>query len=336
MDYKVIILLLLLGIIIYLLYLQINSLKKDVDRLHNEIRAEINDSNMLLRKNIQNDLNTVLSKIKDHNQDSVQQIRKMNLIENQPITKAMSNHYSDTETIMTSDDFTTPEMPKNMTQVNKNMNISDSQKTNTSDDLPENILYNPNNKEQEVKRGFIPESFKIIGQNEKMDLRDIFCVLDTTLLQNMNELHNEKDNTNSGVNFVEIVESQNQEKNKELPFERKATLSSRMLPEEPKENNESLYMSDIVGNKESRDNTKNDMIESNTSDTTNELEEKSENKLNKINKLNEYSYQKLKIFAKKNNVPTSGKVEGKTKVYNKDELLNKIKDFFNNNNKILL
>jgi hypothetical protein len=96
MDYKILILAaILIGALIFL-YREISTLKDEVRKGHREVRDSVDDTKDEVIKEVKNDLEKTLDKLRTLNLEYIQQVRKMNIIQNQPITKS-SNHFTDSE-----------------------------------------------------------------------------------------------------------------------------------------------------------------------------------------------------------------------------------------------
>lgn len=98
MDYKIFILLLFFVICIVLFLRELYSIRDDLERLNKDIRIHIEEMNNQLRNKLQNDLGVCVNKIKSLNNDSIQQIRKINILNNQPIKN--SNHFTESDSLV--------------------------------------------------------------------------------------------------------------------------------------------------------------------------------------------------------------------------------------------
>jgi hypothetical protein len=96
MDYKFIILLIVLLGLIFFLTKELNSVRNDLDEKIKQIVICIDDNSKTLKNKIQADLNICVGKIKTINGDYIERVRKMNEVGSQPITN-MSNNYTDTD-----------------------------------------------------------------------------------------------------------------------------------------------------------------------------------------------------------------------------------------------
>lgn len=96
MDYKFIILLVvLLGLILFFTK-ELNSIRNDSDEKINKVIACVDNNSKLIRSNFKSELDGCVNKIKTINCDFVAQVRRMDNYESQPIT-ALSNHYTDSD-----------------------------------------------------------------------------------------------------------------------------------------------------------------------------------------------------------------------------------------------
>ena len=92
MDYKIWIV--LFGIVLLILYLikEMYFIKFDLINYINTHKNNNEENNMIIRKNFQNDLNVFANKIKLLNDETLQQFRKITVLNNQPIIKN-NNHF---------------------------------------------------------------------------------------------------------------------------------------------------------------------------------------------------------------------------------------------------
>jgi len=94
MDYKFIILIVvMLGIILFFMK-EMDNLKKNIETNFNNVSKIIDNNGEKIRHKIQADISTCLTKVKSYNSDCIQQIRKIDTLGAQPILN-MSNHYTD-------------------------------------------------------------------------------------------------------------------------------------------------------------------------------------------------------------------------------------------------
>ena len=94
MDYKIWILLVVLLLLILYVIKEIYFIRFDLLNYINSTKNNTEETNLLLRKNFQNDLNVFANKIKLLNDENLQQFRKITLINTQPIVKN-SNYFKE-------------------------------------------------------------------------------------------------------------------------------------------------------------------------------------------------------------------------------------------------
>lgn len=98
MDFKLTILLLVIVLITVFLYKEIIALRDDLTKNVNEIKLYIDESNKSQRNKYQTDLGLCVNKIKSINNDSIQQARRITLLNNQPIIrKNCVNNFTETD-----------------------------------------------------------------------------------------------------------------------------------------------------------------------------------------------------------------------------------------------
>lgn len=97
LDFKLIILLVMLIGIVLFFTREFENLRKDFDDKIGTIVSVVDNNSKSIKGKIQTDMTTCINKIKTHNMECIQQIRKMNTLGSQPITN-MSNHCTDSDT----------------------------------------------------------------------------------------------------------------------------------------------------------------------------------------------------------------------------------------------
>src|SRR5258706_5960082 len=96
MDYKIILLLLLLFLIV-LIYKELSTLKDQVDCnvVHLSSQNNVNDKYEL---KLQSNMDKYIAQIKNISTDNLQQLKKITLLNHQPIhRKKTSNHFTETD-----------------------------------------------------------------------------------------------------------------------------------------------------------------------------------------------------------------------------------------------
>lgn len=96
MDIKTIILVIIfIGVLIFI-YLQFSSIRQEISKLAISTKNMLNENSIILKKQFQSQLDNNLEKIKLINSDSIQQVRKMSIIHNEPI-KRSSDCYTEND-----------------------------------------------------------------------------------------------------------------------------------------------------------------------------------------------------------------------------------------------
>ncbi len=97
MDYKLIVILLVLLFLIVLIYREITTLKDQVDKNIMTISSNSKQTNDRYESTLQHNMDKYLSQIKNISTDNLQQLKKITLLNHQPIIKKKtSNHFTET------------------------------------------------------------------------------------------------------------------------------------------------------------------------------------------------------------------------------------------------
>jgi len=96
MDYKIIILLLALLFLIILIYREVTTLKTDVVHNVSGLAHEMRTYQHNMVGQFQSNINKCVSQIKNISSDNLQQLRKITLLNNQPVTR-IANHFTETD-----------------------------------------------------------------------------------------------------------------------------------------------------------------------------------------------------------------------------------------------
>lgn len=96
MNYKTIVVLLALSILVVMVYKEVISLKTSVKTDINELKIHVNDTTFNMTGKLQNNMIQCVSKIKDISNENFQQLRRINLLNRQPVTK-ISNYFTETD-----------------------------------------------------------------------------------------------------------------------------------------------------------------------------------------------------------------------------------------------
>ncbi len=97
MDYKLIVILLVLLFLIVLIYREITTLKDQVDKNIMTISSNSKQTNDRYESTLQHNMDKYLSQIKVISTDNLQQLKKITLLNHQPIIKKKtSNHFTET------------------------------------------------------------------------------------------------------------------------------------------------------------------------------------------------------------------------------------------------
>ena len=97
MDYKVIIILLALLFLIILVYREVSNLKDQMNKSTNNMSLQYRQNNDKMLVKFQNNMNKYVSQIKGISSDNLQQLRKITLLNHQPVIRKFTNHFTETD-----------------------------------------------------------------------------------------------------------------------------------------------------------------------------------------------------------------------------------------------
>lgn len=96
MDYKILIILLALLFIVVMIYRELSIVKRDLRNDMNTVLDDFKKETMETLENANNNMTRCINNIKELNNDNINQMRKVYMLNNQPITKVF-NHYTETD-----------------------------------------------------------------------------------------------------------------------------------------------------------------------------------------------------------------------------------------------
>jgi len=94
MDYKLVIILLTMFVLIVILYREVTSIREDINSNYKVMRDEFESQAELMTSKFNSSMNMCVGKIKNITNDNIQRMQKINLLNNQPI---LTNHFTETE-----------------------------------------------------------------------------------------------------------------------------------------------------------------------------------------------------------------------------------------------
>jgi hypothetical protein len=370
MDYKIWILLVVLMLLILYVIKEIYFIRFDLLNYINSTKNNTEETNLLLRKNFQNDLNVFANKIKLLNDENLQQFRKITLINAQPIVKN-SNYFkemtctdSDNETELKYLSDSKMMMSKNSKTSKKSAgdnlettSISNFSETSVLDDNHKKLNNNNNNENNEInevdtdadvdineidKETLDSENSEEISDDESHDnkntLHNLIAVEETDSYDDSELLDIETDSDSEEIhNNTENEPKQTCEINENIQVDNIAeeiSVDKSILENPNKSTKEKLLESVLdnitLGTKKSKQDKKTSI----NSDLNNILIGRELNKdvnCENFKTIDEYNLETLKTLAKKFNIPLSTKVQGKWKSLNKTEIYSEISKFLNKN-----
>lgn len=304
MDYKFIILLLVIVGLIIFFTRELDNMKSEIGDKLDKIASYIdNSSNNTLTK-MQNGFGMCVNKIKTLNGDYIEQVRKMNDYGNQPVTN-MSNHYTDTDsqgngikfaalsdcrtitqTNIKAADFATTSYPKKSEQTNDYYLSEDENKNNNMNEFK---LKLPESEKQQSEKNI---QHKHMNMNLSLDLID-----------DEND-HITTESTSHSKKICQIKDENNVDNTDDVSIDESEHSSN--------------YDSVSFGSKNQQKTTN-----ENESVTTATIQKLTKNSLLPKEK---YSFELLKKIAKELSIPISHKEGNTRKQLRKDELYDKINE----------
>lgn len=94
MDYKLVIILLTMFVLIVILYREVTSIREDINSNYKVMKDEFESQAELMTSKFNSSMNICVGKIKSLTNDNIQRMQKINLLNNQPI---LTNHFTETE-----------------------------------------------------------------------------------------------------------------------------------------------------------------------------------------------------------------------------------------------
>ena len=331
MNYKLILLIIGLCTFIFILYREINQLKDN----YNDMKILFSEFNTTFITHIKNNIEQYIKQIKKISTDNLDQLKEINILHHQPITK-ITNHFTETldSEIHSNINYLSDIATKNrnkyyMSEDNKNKN-SNNDETSTST-LNHKIFYDNNNKNSNI---FDP-LLSIFNMSNLLH-QDNYINLNTDIIQ-----------------FNKIIELTNEsnddkflQKSSEI-FNKNILLNKEQINKHNSENNsENNIDNDIKNTENTSNNIKNNTDNSIKNDINNSIKNNTDNSIkNSINNsiknntdnsiknniilkdINEYNINDLRHIAKELLVQVSIKLDNnKWKTYKKEELYNMIKE----------
>ncbi|ARF09040.1 hypothetical protein Catovirus_1_1090 [Catovirus CTV1] len=310
MNIKTIILVIIfIGVLIFI-YFQFSGLRSDIHNLNITTKNMLNENTIIIKKQIQNQLDGNIEKIKFINSESIQQVRKMCMIHNEPIKKS-SDCYTENDSEYDRvkpikylsdsicDTKNGPNGPSNDFYMSHDEKLS-----KTSPKIIDNVVFvmgenSPNDTKNILYRQSLNNM--IIGESEKSISGDTIEV-DNKIIQVDNDKIEKKSN-NDETNKEDNKKEENKEtmENKEEDIEDKKEENT-----EDKEEEEDDEMSVMTG----------EVLSIN---------------ITNLQPIQKYKLDALKKIAKFHKISMSIRENGRYKSLNKNELYAKIKDFLEKN-----
>jgi hypothetical protein len=325
MDFKLILIILVLVIGIGFIIKELMSQKEQLKKVNDSIDNGVNNN----IKTLKNRINVVASEIKNYNNDLVIQMKKINSINSQMVT-SMSNYYTESES-----------------DGNKNLidYLSDAKKT----DGEFKIKFSDSKSDTKSPQ----KSASILSLQKYKVLEDSATSSDnTSIISQLNKLNVIKQNIEEQIiNEEQINQDNNDDITSEIEEEEVQEeiihneISQEEISQELEEQLQELHEELSVKSSKSSQSSQSIKLDNITigSSASNkgkkmQLENKSvdTNKimaLTKLNAITSYKKEELDRIAKILSLPTTYSDGNKRKPYNKEELYSKIKDFINNKSK---
>lgn len=137
MDYKFIILLVLLFGLILFLTKEFSNIYRKMDENNDRLSSSIDTNFDIVKKQVRNDLGVCLSKVKTFNADCIQKIRRMDMLGSQPVTH-ISNYCTDADSELGSKDINIIPCLSDVINAKQNTIKLPTEELFLSDDQPQN------------------------------------------------------------------------------------------------------------------------------------------------------------------------------------------------------
>jgi hypothetical protein len=309
MDYKIIVLLLVLLFIIVLVYREITTIKDQVDKtiMTSTIASkQLNDRHEL---SMQQNMDKYLCQIKTIGTDNLQQLKKITLLNHQPIIqKKTSNHFTETDGSETNKN---QESHYYMSEETKRTNnFYDAEQSPKDDNIPIYDEDTGGNDSKSVESSItcLEEPQQTIQFNDQQ----LMDTIQTQLNNSINKFDNLFNNGQQIYIHYECGEDVNDsgDNNEDVNVESVSSESINVIKNVETKNIESI--------EPTNDEPKND--ESNETEIETEIIDKN------LKDIDYYTLNELKSMAKSLMIPTTYRHQNKTKQYKKEELYNHIKN----------
>lgn len=307
MDYKIIVLLLVLLFIIVLVYREISTIKDQVDKtiMTTTIASkQLNDRHEL---SMSQNMDKYLSQIKTIGTDNLQQLKKITLLNHQPIIqKKTSNHFTETDGSETNNNQNQESHYYMSEETKRTNNLYDAEQSPRDDNIP---IYDEDTNGNDSKS--VESSITCIEepkpqQTIQFNDQQLMDTIQTQLNNSINKFDNLFNNGQQICIHYECIEDVNDsgDNNEDVNVESVSSESINVIK------NVEIKNDDLIE-------TKNDeLIETENNDTN-------------IKQIEFYTLNELKSMAKTLMIPTTYRHQNKTKQYKKEELYNHIKNNYN-------
>lgn len=354
MDYKILILFIILIGVCILLYREISNTRHDITNKLKSLNDNIIEYSNKTKIFIKNDIDDAINKIKLANIENIQQIRKMNTIQNELITKNSNHFTSDTES---DDDDFTPNMNYssnqngsslfNVEKIVKSKDISHKKMTNIEND---NIILLDNRRNTFLPS--LPNNINVIPITEFVQYLDSNQCQFQKQIADINKANNTDTNTDyiSDISFSEIDSGKEPIENtpthvmdnyavveavadvcielvnKTDIIPEQSSVKHLYGDEESHKSDTDIKNDDITVGSKHKNKKKTEIKIKQQSDNLVDAKSDDVSGVEELKNIDSYNIDVLKKIAKKFGVSLMYKVEGKWKQYKKEELYNKIKE----------
>lgn len=202
MDYKII-LVLILVVVLYFFYREISKVQSNLAYHFEQIRDVMNETFIVQKKEIEDMLNNNIELIRNINTENIHQVRKMNIIQNEPIRKS-SNYYTendersldDEEQINVIDYLSDPPI--------KNINIHPTitRSTTNSNVAINEEESNSNSKDYDSSNHYDDSSSKLETESESMNGEEINSISEEENNKNNDDISSSEDNISVITNEI--------------------------------------------------------------------------------------------------------------------------------------
>jgi len=356
MNYKLLILVIALIFLVILLYREVVILKDNLLKNINDVQIELSQNTNSLAFKLNDNINKCVSHIKNINSENMQQLKKITLLNNQPITRRNTCHFTETDD---SDGLKFSSSEENLGDIHyfsdmrinsaeNSSNLFDTKYSNGNHCDNQNQInqysnyYMSEDSDNLVKKSDgsynSDDSHSINNENNSLDIpiynqeesnqNDSNATSTDDLDENITEDSKQSNIIANNLNEteIEIIDMINND-----PYISNLEEVKNYLINEPiNEDNDTSNDGIIEMNEIDEMNEINEINEINETNEKHKIDEVVPENITKLSKESTYTLTDLKNLSKKYKLPITGIINGKRQTYKKKELYANIKKYLKN------